>query len=414
MTAPTDFRLLAAGMTLSWIGGGFQTIALAVAVLAAGGGAGDLGLVMAGSIAAMLACALLGGVWADRLQPTRVMVLSDAVRLASTAAMAGMFATDAYRLPLLCGLAAVSAGAGSFFSPAMMSLRPLLVAPERRQAANATLSLLQTVSMVVGPAIGGVVIARFGAPTGFAVNAASFLASLVAVAMIRTRAPRSARTGLLSELGEGWREIRGRDWLLSGVLAATLFHVANGVVLVLVQVIAIEELGGPSAAGLIASAEGLGGVAGAALAMRFRPRRLLRAGWFTLLLMPLWSFSYVWPGALTAVLVGAVLGYAGLSFFSVAWDTAVQDHVPHRSLGKVASWDLLASFVAMPVGNVLAGPLSARWGNDPVLAGCSAVLLVASLAPLLVRGSRELTRPHPQNRDNSAHAPADDALESHP
>jgi MFS family permease len=393
MQSPSDFRLLASGMTLSWIGGGFQTIALAVAVLAAGGGAGDLGLVMASSIVTMLVCALFGGVWADRLQPTLVMAISDAVRCATTAAMAWMFATDAYHLPVLCGLAAVSAGAGSFFNPAMVSLKPLLVAPERRQAANARLSLLQTISTVIGPAVGGVVVARFGAPLGFAVNAASFLASLVAVALIRTRATRPPRLGMLSELGEGWREIRGRDWLLCGVLAAALFHVANGVILVLVQVIAIEELGGPSAAGLIASAEGVGGVVGAAVAMRFRPRRLLRAGGFTLLLMPLWSFSYVWPGMLTAVLVGAVLGYAGLSFFSVAWDTALQDHVPHRSLGKVASWDLLASFVAMPVGNVLAGPLATDFGTDAVLAACSAVLLAASIAPLLVRSTRELARP---------------------
>jgi MFS family permease len=393
MNRPSDFWLLASGMTLSWIGGGFQTIALAVAVLAAGGGASDLGLVMASSMIAMLACALFGGVWADRLQPTKVMVLSDAARFTTTAAMAWMFAAGAYQLPVLCGLAATSAGAGSFFSPAMVSLKPLLVAPERRQPANATLSLLQTVSTVVGPAVGGVAVAGFGAPVGFAVNAISFLASLIAVALIHTRAPRSPRLGMLDELGEGWREIRGRDWLLAGVLAATLFHVANGVILVLVQVIAIEQLGGPSAAGLIASAEGLGGVAGATLAMRFRPGRLLRAGWFALLLMPLWSFSYVWPGVLTAVLAGAVLGYAGLSFFSVAWDTALQDHVPHRSLGKVASWDLLASFVAMPVGSVLAGPLVARLGTDTVLTACSVMLLAASLAPLVVRSSRELTRP---------------------
>jgi MFS family permease len=392
MAYPSDFRLLATGMTLSWLGGGFQTVALAVAIIVAGGGAGDLGLVMASSITAMLACTLFGGVWADRLQPTRVMVLSDAVRFAATGGMALMFGTGGYHLPLLCGLAAVSAGAGSFFNPAMMSLKPMLVAPERRQSTNATLSLLQTTCAVIGPAVGGVVIARFGAPVGFAVNAVSFLASLAAALLIRARAERAPRAGMLSELGEGWREIRSRDWLLAGVLAATLYHVANGVILVLVQVVAIERLGGASAAGLIASAEGLGGVIGAAIAIRFRPRRLLRAGWFTLLLMPLWAFAYVWPAVLVAVVAGAIIGYAGLSFFSVAWETAIQDHVPHRSLGKVASWDQLTSFIAMPLGNALAGPLSAAYGINPVLVVCGFVLLGSGAAPLLVRGSRRLTR----------------------
>jgi MFS family permease len=396
MALPSDFRLLATGMTLSWLGGGFQTVALGVAILAAGGGAGDLGLVMASSVVAMLACTLFGGVWADRLQPTRVMVLSDLVRFGATGAMALMFALDAYQMPLLCGLAAVAAGAGSFFAPAMMALKPMLVPVERRQSTNASLSLLQTVCMVVGPAVGGVVVAAFGAPVGFAVNAVSFLASMVAAMLIRARAVRAPRTGMLHELGEGWREIRSRDWLLVGVLGATVYHVANGVVLVLVQVVAIERLGGAHAVGLIASAEGLGGVIGAAIAIRWRPRRLLRAGWLTLLLMPLWALAYVWPGVLIAIMVGAVVGYAGLSFFGVAWETAIQDHVPHRSLGKVASWDQLTSFIAMPVGNALAGPLAQAYGINPVLVACAMVFLVASLAPLFVRGSRNLTRGDPE------------------
>jgi predicted MFS family arabinose efflux permease len=396
MTRPSDFRLLATGMTLSWLGNGFQAVALAVAVVTGGGGARDLGLVMAASVVAMLACTLFGGVWADRLQPTYVMIGSDAVRVATTAAMALMFATGSYHLPALCLLAAVSAGAGSFFTPAMMSLKPMLVPADRRRSTNATLSLLQTICAVVGPALGGVVVAAAGAPAGFTVNAASFLASLIAAALIRARTTRSARTGLLSELGEGWREIRSRDWLVSGVFAATIYHIANGVIMVLVQVVAINRLGGASAVGVIASAEGLGGVIGAAVAIRYRPRRPLRAGFLTLLLMPLWAFAYVWPAALVAVIAGAVIGYAGLSFFGVAWETAIQDNVPHRSLGKVASWDQLTSFLAMPLGNALAGPLSETYGIDPVLLVSGSVLLVAGAAPLLVRGTRNLTHNEPK------------------
>jgi MFS family permease len=396
MTRPSDFRLLATGMTLSWLGNGFQTVALAVAVITGGGGAGDLGLVMAAAVLAMLACTLFGGVWADRLQPTYVMIGSDAVRCAATAAMALMFATGAYHLPLLCLLAAVSAGAGSFFAPAMMSLKPMLIGADRRQSTNATLSLLQTICAVLGPAIGGVLVATAGAPAGFTVNAISFLASLLAAALIRARTSRAPRTGLLTELGEGWREIRGRDWLVTGVFAATIYHIANGVIMVLVQVVAIDRLGGANAVGLIASAEGLGGVLGAAVAIRYRPRRPLRAGFLTLLLMPLWAFAYVWPAALVAVIAGAIIGYAGLSFFGVAWETAIQDNVPHRSLGKVASWDQLTSFIAMPLGNALAGPASQAYGTDPVLVICGLVLLVSGAAPLLVRGTRTLARGVPE------------------
>ena len=198
---------------------------------------------------------------------------------------------------------------------------------------------------------------------------------------------------MFHEMGEGWSEIRKHDWLLSGVLAASVYHVANGVVLVLVQVVAIRDLGGASAAGLIAAAEGLGGVVGAAVALRWKPVRLLRAGWLALPLMSVWVGAYVWPAVLTAVLIGAVLGYAALGFFSVAWETAIQDHVPHPLLARVASWDTLTSFLGMPLGNALAGPLSHLFGIDRVLIGCAAVLLVSSLSPLLTPGSRTLTRP---------------------
>ncbi|MCU7725683.1 MFS transporter [Actinoplanes sp. KI2] len=388
----SDFRLLATGQTLSWIGNGFQTVALAVAIFGAGGGAGDLGTVMACSFATLLACSLFGGVWADRLQPQRVMVVSDLIRLLAAAAMAVMFAGGGYHLPLLCALVAVSSGAGSFFNPAMTALRPLLVPADRLQSANATLSMLQTGSSVAGPAIGGLIVAAFGAPAGFAVNAASFLASMAACLLLRTRATRGPRSPMLHELRAGWREVSSRDWLIGGLFSATVYHIANGVILVLVQMIAVQRLGGAPAAGFIAAAEGLGGVIGAAVALRWKPRRLLRAGWLTLMLMPIWAFAYVWPATLVAVLAGAVIGWAGLIFFDVAWETAIQDQVPRAALGRVASWDTLTSFLAMPIGNALAGPLSARFGVHPVLTVCAGILLASAVSQLLIPGVRTLTR----------------------
>lgn len=136
----------------------------------------------------------------------------------------------------------------------------------------------------------------------------------------------------------------------------------------------------------------IGGLVGAALALRFKPRRLLRAGWLTLLLMPLWAMAYVWPAELFAVMAGAVTGYAGLIFFAVAWETAIQDQVPHGLLGRVASWDYLTSFIAMPIGNAMAGPLSDAYGIDKVLTACAAVLFLVAATQLLIPGSRRLTR----------------------
>jgi MFS family permease len=122
-------------------------------------------------------------------------------------------------------------------------------------------------------------------------------------------------------------------------------------------------------------------------------------GWFALLLMPVWVLSYVWPATLTAVALGAVLGYAGLIFFDVAWETALQDHVPHRVLARVASWDTLASFLGMPLGSAVAGPLAHAFGDRDVFIGCAVVLFASGVAPLFVAGTHRVVRPAPISLD---------------
>jgi MFS family permease len=388
-----DFRWLATGQGLSWIGDAFQPIALSVAVIAGGGTAGELGTLMAAGVVARLLCTLVGGVWADRLPPQRLMIGADLVRAGAVGAIAIAFLAEDPPLGLLCALMALTAGAGAFFYPAMTSLKAVVVPLEQRQESNATLSVLQTGASIVGPAVGGVLVAVAGPSAGFAVNSATYVVSAVTVMLVRTTALRAPRTGFRAELAGGWTAIRERDWLLWGLSAAGIFHVANGVVLVLVQVVAVRELGGAGAVGAIATALGAGGLVGSLLALRLRQRRPLVAGYLALGLMPLWVASYVWPGVLAGVLVGGFVGYAGLMFFSVCWDTALQDAVPHGQLARVSSWDILTSFIGMPVGNALAGPLAEQLGTRPVLLGCAAVFLVAGLAPLATQGTRALNRP---------------------
>jgi MFS family permease len=389
---PRNFRLLASGQGLSWVGDSFQPIALSVAIVAAGGSATELGILMAAGVVARLVCTLVGGVWADRLAPQRLMIAADVARACGAAALAVVFLGDARPLVPLCLLMALMGGAGAFFHPAMASIKAVIVAPAQRQASNATLSMLQTGASIVGPATGGLLVATAGPSVGFAVNAATYVVSAVTVSLVRGRTERAPRTGFLTEIRGGWAAIQERDWLLWGVLSAGVYHVANGVVLVLVQVVAIRELGGAGAVGVIATAMGAGGFVGSLLALRLRPRRPLLVGYLALGLMPLWVLSYVWPGVLGAVLVGTFTGYAGLMFFSICWDTALQDHVPHHLLARVSSWDILTSFVGMPLGNALAGPLADRYGVHPVLGGCAVVLLVAGLAPLAARGTSRLGR----------------------
>src|SRR6476619_4271761 len=122
-----DFRLLLAGQVLSWLGNGFQTVALAVAVVLHGGGPGALGLVMASSIVARLVGSLFGGVWAERVQAQQILISTELLRAETVSAMAIIFRTDHYSVPLLCLLAPLTSLAWSCFQPSMTSLKPMLI-----------------------------------------------------------------------------------------------------------------------------------------------------------------------------------------------------------------------------------------------------------------------------------------------
>lgn len=388
-----DFRLLVTGQALSWVGDAFNPIALSVAIVLGGGGARELGAILASAVVARLACTLLGGVWADRVSPHRIMVVADLVRATATGTMAVAFAAGRPSLAVLCVLGAVTAGAGAFFHPAFVSLRPLIVAPEKRQTANATISFLQSASQVAGPVIAGVVVAHSGAVPGFAVNSATFLWSAVCVARIRARADRvAARRSMLAETREGLAEIRSRTWLWSGLLSAGLFHVASGVFIVLVEVTAVRELGGARSLGLIVAAQGVGGIIGGLGAMRVQPRRTLLWGFAALGLFPLFPLAFAWSGTLAPILAFATVAQGGLMFFDVGWQTALQDGIPHERLARVVSWDILISFIALPVGSVLAGPLSEATSTQVVMAGVGTWMLVVGCAPILVRSTRSFTR----------------------
>lgn len=387
-----DFALLAGGQALSWTGDAFQAIALSVAVIRGGGSVGDLGLALAATVVARLVFTLVGGVWADRIRPQPIMIAADLVRAAAVLGQLVLFGSGHHSLLLLCLLTFVVGGAGAFFYPAMQSLKPTLVPVAQRQAANASLSMLQTGASMIGPAVAGVVIAILGSSVGFGLNAVTFLVSAASIAPIRVVASRAHRVGFVHELRTGWSAVRERSWLLWGILAAGVYHVANGIILITVNVIALRALGGPTALGFISAAEGLGGVIGSAVALRARPRRPLVAGFLALALMPVWAVSYVWPGILSGVLLGALVGYSGLMFFAVCWETALQDNVPHHLLARVSSWDIATSFIGLPLGQALAGPLGDRFGSHPVLLVCAVVILGAGMVPLLARGTRALGR----------------------
>ncbi|SDT37936.1 MFS transporter [Microlunatus soli] len=385
-----DFRWLGLGQGLSWLGDAFQPVALAAGVLLHGGSATDLGVILALGMATRVLCMPVAGVWADRLLPQRIMVLADVVRFGSALGISALFATDGWSVGPIAALTVISSAAGAFFMPAFIALKPNLVPAADRQSANAMLTMLSTGAMIIGSASGGALVAFVGSSIGFLINGVSFAFSAFCVTKVRVRSVRQQRSGFGSELRGGLRAIASRPWLRAGTLSATAYHLGNGMLLVLIPSIAIHQLGGAVALGLVETATGVGGLIGGIVAMRVRMTHPLRLAWPMLAILPIGLLSYVWPQRLVVVLICTIAGYLALMFLDVLWETAIQQQVPAEQLARVGSWDALLSWAVLPIGSALAGPLAGAFGIDRVFVVACSAMAVTALLPLLSRSTRDL------------------------
>jgi MFS family permease len=153
------FRLLWLGQTTSAIGDVMIGVALAFAVFQIGGGAAQLGLVLASLTIGRTAFVLVGGVWADRLPRRLVMLTCDAIRAVVQSFVAVALLTGAAEIWMLAVTSFVFGAASAFFLPAATGLVPQTISAGRLQQANALLALSRSSVQVVGPAVSGVIVA---------------------------------------------------------------------------------------------------------------------------------------------------------------------------------------------------------------------------------------------------------------
>lgn len=385
------FLLLVGARVVSVLGNGFARVALGFAVLALPGASpGRLSLVLACQALPQLAFILVGGVIADRMSRSRVMVTADVVGAGAYAGLAALVLTGHAPLLAMCLLAVVAGTATALFSPAMEGIVPLVVPADRLQQANGWLRVGTNSSLLLGLALSGVTVALVGAGWALALNAGSFVVSAVLTTRLRvaTRPPKP--TSGWADLREGWREFASRQWLWVVVAQYTIVvAVLNAYVGVLGPLMSEEHLGGARAWSVIVSAQALGTIAGAGLAARVRVGR-------PVLVAVLATFPAAVPMALLSAdapvwLVAAAMFGAGVSgdVFAVLWATTIQREIPEEMLSRVSSYDWFGSLAFAPLGLLVAGPVAAAVGIGPALAGCATLLALATGAALLspsVRG----------------------------
>ena len=393
--AQGNFRLLFSAQAISQLGSAVSPVALAFGVLAATGSAVDLGIVLTAREAVMVVLLLFGGVWADRLPRQVIGAVSNSACTLAQAATGILFLTHTAQVWSLALLAAATGAAIAFWAPASVGLIPSTVPPQDLRQANTLLGLARNSSMVTGAALGGVLVALVGPGVGMEIDAASFLVAAVLIWLIRTAglADERVRKSVLRDLATGWSEFWSRAWLWGIVIQFSLFNMAYmGAVSVLLPVFARRSLGGPAAYGAIYAVSGIGAVLGGLLMLRLAPSRpLLVATIGILAALPF--FALMALGApLWALLLTGLLAGVGFETFNVLWSTTMQERIPQEKLSRVSSYDSFGSFVFMPIGLAVAGPLEAAIGLGPAIWVAFLVMAIPTGLVLLIPDVRHLPR----------------------
>ncbi|AGZ38429.1 MFS transporter [Actinoplanes friuliensis] len=387
------FRFLLAGRTINSLGNAIAPVALAFAVLDLTGSPRDLGLVVGARVLVNVLFLLFGGALADRLPKHLLMVGASIAAAVTQAAVAALVLSGTATVALLIALSAVNGMVSALALPASSSIVPQLVPADLRQQANALSRLLFNGAFIVGAPIGGVLVAGVGPGWGIAVDAAAFALSAIAFALLRLppRADEKAeRTSIFTELRTGWTEFRSRTWLWVVVAGFGVINACiSGGLNVLGPVVADDTVG-RKAWGFVLAAQTAGMLLGAILALRIRLSRLLFFGvaCMALEILPMVTLGVV--PHLGLLLGAAFLAGVGVEQFGVAWETTIQEHVPADKLARVYSYDMVGSFVAIPIGQVAAGPIAEAVGIEPTLVGTAALIGLAVIGMVSSRDVRNL------------------------
>jgi MFS family permease len=386
-----DFALLWTAMTVSLLGDGIYLVAIAWQVYDLENDPVALSLVGLAFTGGMVAFLLTGGIISDRVERRRVLIGADLVRAGVLLTIGALSLAGTLEVWHLVGLVALFGAGEAFFGPAFGALVPDVVATEHLVQANSLDQLVrQSSARLVGPALGGLIVALAGTGGAFLIDAGTFLFSAACIWALRVRslpAPEAERS-LRRELREGTRFVRDHAWLWSTLVAASLAILFFlGPLEVLLPYVVRNELdAGPGSYGAIMAAAGVGAVvASLALSQRGLPRKryltLMYIVW-SVGTLPLVGYAIgtaVWQLMLFAIFFGACIT-AG----SVVWGTLMQARVPPELRGRVHSLDWFVSIGLAPLSFALTGPVSNAIGVQATLILAGVVPMVATAALFFV------------------------------
>lgn len=385
-------------------GNGISIVAFPWLVLQRNGSALDASIVAMAGTLPLLAATLLAGAAVDKLGRRRVSMIADALSAVSVAAvpvLALTFGVDAINVAVLAGLAAL----GAFFDPAGLTARETML-PEAAQKAGWTLDHANSVyeaifnlAYIVGPGIGGLLIATLGGINTMWVTAAAFGTSIVAIGVLKLEGAGKPDPSAMSD-GVWAGIIEGLRFVWNNKVLRTLAFVdlaATGLYMPMESVLFpkyFTDRNEPAQLGWVLMALSIGGLIGAlgyAVMSKYMKRRtvMLTAVLTLGVAMTVIAFLPPLPVILAlCALVGFVYGPIA-PIYNYVMQTRAPQHLRGRVVGVMGS----LAYAAGPLGLILAGPLADATGLHATFLALSLPMLALGIVAVFLPGLRDLDAP---------------------
>ena len=382
-----DFRLLFWGQLVSFLGSQITYVAVPYQVYQLTHSPLVVGLLGIAELVPVLTLSMLGGAIADARDRRAVILVTEVIFTLLSALLLVNALLPEPLLWVIFALAGAQAGLFALQRPSMAALEPRLVERSELTAMGALSIVRGTIGMLIGPAVGGVLIVLVGLPATYGVDVVSFAASLIALWLMRAApAPAGGNRPSLRGVLEGLRFARERPELL-GTYVVDIVAMFFGMPQALFPAIA-ETMGGPTVLGLLYSAPALGALL--ATATSGWTGGVRRHGLAILLSATVWGLAIIGFGlATTPVLAVLMLAVAGGGdaisgiFRGAMWNQVVPDALR----GRLASIEMVSYSSGPALGNAESGliaglfsvPASVISGGVLCVLGClaCAVLLPA-------------------------------------
>lgn len=383
LAALTDrnFRWFFLARAITLVTGSMSSIALAFAVLQIDNDPVSLSLVLAAFTVANIVFVLFGGVIADRLPRAVVIQACYVIDILSIGTVAYLLFTETATIPVVIALAAVNGASTAFVLPAMQGIIPQLTTPETLQQANAMLSFVRSAVTIGGPVIAGILVTTVGPAWAMVVQVIGWLVAIPILALVKLPPPvGDGSFSLFADLRIGWTEFWSRSWLVAVVFAFMIMNAIHvGAWGVVGPYIAKnDDRLGIAGWGWVVSAEGTGVLLMTLVLMWVPLKRPLRMGMIGISLFALPLTALGLHPAVVLVAIAAFLAGAGAEVFSTGWSVAMMENVPTDKLSRVSSYDMLGSFVVMPIGTLVYGWLITH--ADPAVVLTTSAVLYAAIA----------------------------------